>query len=344
MHLRVPPAHLAERLTREGARPAEPLSPSEASPAEPRSVLGLDVVTPEQLGGAHATWEVFQQPGFLDILARHYDLAASRHHGMSILGRHVPVLGMVRAKLYSPEAAVGATWHRRVDELPIGRLDVLTNVRAPGAVGTPVSPPDLYAFVIDLRRGAHELFARFSPQARKVIRRAERAGMTVRRTADETDLASFHEVVLRVTRGGADYEVPELALLRAIMRARYGRLYVLEHGGRVVGGQFLLVHRSSQAFLLAYDRQACHGLPGNLLYWRVMQGEIEAGMPFLDLGAQSLSLHPGLTTVKRSFSPSLLAAWRYELSPSRWRCALDEAWRWRRPAAASGQRPGVDRP
>jgi hypothetical protein len=58
-----------------------------------------------------------------------------------------------------------------------------------------------------------------------------------------------------------------------------------------------------------------------------MQGEIEAGMPFNDMGAQSLVSHPSLTAAKRIFSPLLVPAYRYELTHSRWRAVLYDGWR-----------------
>ncbi len=90
----------------------------------------------------------------------------------------------------------------------------------------------------------------------------------------------------------------------------------------------MLVNRYSHGYVSVFDRHACGGLPGNLLYWGVIQGEIEAKMPFLDLGAQSLSTHPGITTAKLGFAPHLVPAYRYELAPSRWRATIDDAWRW----------------
>ncbi len=273
-------------------------------------------------------WEIFQQPRFLDIYARHFGWSVVEHRGVLIFARSVPGLGLMRTQVYSPEAGAGADWHRILTDLPTGRIEVMTNVPAPDSVATPVSAPDLNSYVIDLRRGTESLFASFESKTRKAIRRADRENMTVRPTQDARDLTKFHEVLVRITRGGTVYHVPALALLHAIMRAGFARLYVMEYGGHIVGGVFLLVNRYSQGYVSGFDRHACNGLPGYLLYWGAIQGEIEAKMPFLDLGAQRASTHPGLTRAKCALSPNLVPVFRYELTLSGWRATVGDAWRW----------------
>lgn len=272
-------------------------------------------------------WEILQHPPFLDMYARHFGWSVLEHHGVHIIGRRLPGLGLVRAKAYSPEGGAGGNWHGALQDLPTGRVEVMTNARAPEWFGTPSSPPDLHSLVVDLRGGADAVFARFEPRTRRAIYRGEKAGLAVRATDDRQDVARLYELLMRASGGGVHYEVTHLSLLEAILRTGFGRLYVIVFRGKIVGGTFQLVHRYSHGYLGTFDRQACDGLPGNLLYWGVMQGEIAAGIPFLDLGAQSLSLQPGLTLAKRSYSPYMLPAYRYEFTPSRWRAALDDAWR-----------------
>lgn len=268
-----------------------------------------------------------QRPEVLGIYARHYRCGLIEHAGIHLIRRSVRGVGTLRATAYSPEAS-RADWYQALADVPAGHVEVLTNAAAPPGAAGPVSAPDLHSFVIDLRQGRDALFASFRPQARKLIRRGLRLGASVRCTQDMADLAAFHAVLLRVTRGGLTYEAPALDLLAALLGSGFGRLYVLEHEGRIVGGQFLLVHRHAHAYVLAHDREACRGLTSSLLYWCVMQGEMEAGMPLLDLGTQSLSLHPGLVAAKSNFSPVLVPAYRYVLTPSRWRSAVDDGWRW----------------
>jgi hypothetical protein len=291
--------------------------------AEP-SLKRLSIVTPREMGINLGAWEMFQHPRFLDIYASHYGWRVLAHHGVLIFARSVPGLGLMRTQVYSPEAGGGAQWHRILRDLPAGRIEVMTNAPAPESLARPTSPPDLHSLIIDLRPGIDDLFASFESRTRKAIRRAEREGMTVGPARDLADLDAFHALLMRVTRGGTVYQAPDLSLLHAITRGGFSRLYVARHGGQIVGGAFLLTNRYSHGFVSCFDPQACGGLPGNLLYWGVIQGEIEAGMPFLDLGAQSLSQQPGLTMAKRSFSPFLLPAYRYELTPSPWRARVGD--------------------
>lgn len=297
------------------------------APAVAPAIKHLSVVTPAEVGLGVGAWEIFQQPRFLDIYASHFGWKVVAHHGVLIFARSIPGLGLLKTQVYSPEAGGGEQWHRILQDLPTGRIEVMTNAPAPSSLASPVSPPDLYSLIVDLRLGADALFASFEHRTRKAVRRAEKDGMTVRVTQDQKDLAEFHELLLRVTRGGTVYAAPDLSLLGAILRAGFARLYVAHLGSTMAGGAFMLVNRHTHGLVSAFDPAACNGLPGNLLYWGVIQGEIEAGIPFLDLGAQSLSQQPGLTMAKRSFSPYLVPAYRYELSPSRWRARIGDAWR-----------------
>ena len=91
----------------------------------------------------------------------------------------------------------------------------------------------------------------------------------------------------------------------------------------------MLTNRYSHGFVSCVAPQACGGLPGNLLYWGVIQGEIEAGIPFLDLGAQSLSQQPGLTMAKRSFSPPCNSEPLLSFDLARWQSSVSrEATAW----------------
>jgi hypothetical protein len=304
--------------------------------AGPAPLQGAKFATPQELGLEFGAWEIFQHPRFVDVYASYFGWTVMVEHGVVIFARRVPGLGLLRAQAYAPEAGGGADWHRILGDLPAGRIEVMTNAPVPASVAMAVSPPDLHSFLIDLRAGAGGLFERLDTRTRKAIRKGERENLTVRATSDPRDLAGFHEVLWRVTEGGVVYDAPDAGLLLAIMRAGFARLYVIEHGGKIVGGLTLLVNRYSHGYVSAFDRHACNGLPGHLLYWKAIEGEIEAGMPFLDLGAQRLSAHPGITKVKLGFSPALVPAYRYELALSRWRASIGDAWRWiKRPRATA---------
>lgn len=288
----------------------------------------MDVLSPVELGMDFGCWEVLQQPAFLELFARQFGWSVISHRRVHLIGRRVPGVGLIRAKVFSPEASAGAEWHRALEDLPAGHIEVMTNATPHGAAALPVSPSDLYSFVVDLRRGSDALFASFKAQTRNAIRRGLREGMRVQATQERSDLSKFYDVLQRVTRNGTLYDVPDLCLLRSIMDAGFGRLYVIGRSGETFGGMFLLTHVYSHAYLLAFDRKASNRLPGNLLYWGAMQGEIEAGVPFLDLGAQSLSEDPArLNFTKRGFSPYLVPAFRYQFTACRWRAKLDVALR-----------------
>jgi len=289
-------------------------------------VAGFKVAEAAALGFAGA-WEIFQHSPFLQIYARHYGWQVIEHHGLVFAARRVPGLGLMRARLYAPEAGGNGDWPRLVEDLRAAELEVWTTHPVSSPNLRPSSAADLYSMVVDLRRGPDEVHARFESRARKAIRQAGRAGMQVRRSDNPRDLSDFHALLGRVTEQGKRYEQPPLALLKALHESGYARLYLARYQDRTVGGVFVLSYRHAYGLVSGFVPQDCHGLPSTLLYWETMRGEMTLGMPFLDMGVQTLSGNPGLVLAKRAYSPVLVPTYRYDLSPSPWRQKLAGAWR-----------------
>ena len=290
-------------------------------------MTGFELVDPDNLGFSMGGWEIFQHAPFLEIYAGHYGWEVVQHHGLLLATRRMPGLGMLRAQLFSPEVAARRDWDCLIEDLSAGQLEIMTNHPSRSSNLVPSSAADLYSMVVDLRIGVEGLFTRFEGRARKAVRRASKEGMRVRLAADQRDVSDFHVLLGRVTEGGRCYDLPPLALLHALYQSGNARLYLAFYRNRMVGGVFVLTHRYASGLVSGFAPQECEGLPGNLLYWEAMLGEMEVGMPFFDMGAQSLARNPGLTLAKRSYSPVLVPAFRYELTPSLCRHKLLEVWK-----------------
>lgn len=300
---------------------------SELSSPPQGETAGFRITTPDALGFNLGAWEIFQEPRFLDIYARHYRQEVMQHRGMLLLARKMPVAGTLYAKLFSPEASAGVDWRPLLEDLRVGQLEVLTNRPTTSPTAFTTTAGGLYSMLVDLRVGADTLFSGFEGRARKAVRRAAKAGMQIRLAQDKKDVADFHALLEKVTDQGRRYEVPSLELLEAIRQAGFGHLYLAVYQQRIAGGIYVLSNRYAHGFVSGYDPQACDGLPGNLLYWKTMLGEMGRGIPFFDLGAQNLGDNPNLTLAKRVYAPVLLPAFRYELQPSPCRNKLLMAWR-----------------
>ncbi len=286
-------------------------------------LTGLEVADPGDLGFTLGGWEIFQHAPFLEIFARHHRASVVRHQGLLLIARRVRGIGMLRAQVLSPEAAGADEWSRCLDGLPVGQIEVITNRRATSASLRPTPPADMYSMVIDLRDGSEALLARFEPRARKAIRRGRAGGLRVLVAEDRVDVSRFHALLEHVSGQGRRYGVPALPLLTDLLESGHGRLYMALHRDRLVGGVFVLAHRYAHGLVSGFAPEQCGGLPGNVLYWETLVGEMARGMPFFDLGTQSLTVNPGITLAKRSYSPVLVPAFRYEIRPSPWRGALN---------------------
>ncbi|MCQ9376820.1 GNAT family N-acetyltransferase [Methyloversatilis sp. XJ19-49] len=268
-----------------------------------------------------APWMVYQDPRFLDLLAAHYDWRREVWSGVNALGRPLPGLGALRAKVWNPEVC-GDDWCKALLEAPVGYFDVMSNfaVQVPGV--RCISSPDLMSMLVDLSGGADAIFERMESRARKGIRHALREGLTSACSASADDLTALHALLLRVTDGGRKYEVPPLPLLQALQAAGLSRTYVARWGGQVVGGGVCLGTTISHGFVSGFDAAACKGLPGTLLYYDLLVAEGALGATHFDLGAQSVQDHPGLALAKRAYSPIQIPAYRYLIEPRSARARL----------------------
>lgn len=282
-----------------------------------------ETVSPSVIGSS--PWEAFQSAALLAVCERHYGWKARNWSGVRGLARHLPLVGDLRARVFGPEASVGAAWAERLAVAPAGCIDVMTNVSVTDDRFECVSPPDLVSMLVNLDGGRDALFERFEGRARKAVRRAQREGLEVTCHAHAREVRPFHELLMRLTGGGQLYEVPPLPLLELLHEAGLARLHVARWQGVTIGGICVIGNVVAHGYVSGFDAAACNGLPGSLLYWETMSAEAEGGCRWFDLGAQSPSGQPGLALAKRAYSPVHVPAFRYMVKPTTTRAALARA-------------------
>jgi CelD/BcsL family acetyltransferase involved in cellulose biosynthesis len=143
--------------------------------------------------------------------------------------------------------------------------------------------------VVDISRGFDHLWReQFDKPRRRRVRRAEEAGVTVRRGNGAGDMAAFMEVYrerLRDWKSGSGH--PE-ALFFALMEhgGEQVRLYVAEHEGAVVGGHLNFYYKDAViAWYGMTSTRAGDTQAGTLLYSVCMREACEAGFRTYNLGA-----------------------------------------------------------
>ena len=296
----------------------------QALPAAPVTAKAKDLLRELPLQSAASAgldlgaWEVFQHRPLLEVYARFYGHRVIDADGVLVAVKTLPVLGAMRAQVYSPEAGAGADWPRHLEGLHVGELVVMSN-QAAGAGWSHASADDLVSMVIDLRGDEAALWTRFEQRARTAARKGERAGVEIVPTDRPLDLIDFYEVVQRMSAGGTRFPVPAIGLLQALLGGGHGTLYLARQGAQVLGGCVVLRHRYAHALLSGFDVQASGGLPSTHLYVQVMQHEQALGMPFLDFGPHNVQAHAPLVLAKRAFRPLIVPAYRYEHAGRGWR-------------------------
>ncbi len=302
------PAHAAPAAARAGADP---------SAAAVDLLRDLPVQPAAQAGLTLGAWQMFQHRPLLEIYAAYYGYRVVDADGVLVVVKSLPLLGAMRAQVYSPEASAVADWPRRLDRLAVGEMVVMTN--QPACAGWQSASADLVSMVIDLRGDEAALWARFEQRARTAARKGERAGVEIVPTTQPGDLHDFYAVVHRLSDGGQRFPLPALGLLEALLAAGHGTLYLARQQQQVLGGCVVLRERYAHALLSGFDAQACGGLPSTHLYVQVMLHEQAHGMPFLDFGPHDVRTDGKLVLAKRAFKPLIVPAYRYERPGSGWR-------------------------
>lgn len=144
--------------------------------------------------------------------------------------------------------------------------------------------------VVDLDKSYAEVEAGFRPSARNKIRKARRAGVTVRRGESESDFLAYHDMLLECARRwGSPPGIGEAFLLE-LRRLAGDSVQVLlaEHEGAVIGGDLNFAYGDTVFNWGNVSRDAARTLaPNNLLHATAMQEGIRDGRKVYNLGSSA---------------------------------------------------------
>lgn len=159
---------------------------------------------------------------------------------------------------------------------------------------------------IDLTASAEATWERIEPAARRAVRKAERAGISVRASTTETDVRTFFEMHLAVRKRkyrllAQPYRFFD-AIRRWFMTPGNGVVLLAEIDGAAIGGVLLLCWRDR----LYYKFNASHAeelsvRPNDLLMWTAIRYGQERGLRELDLGLSDWD-QEGLVRYKRKYA------------------------------------------
>ena len=168
---------------------------------------------------------------------------------------------------------------------------------------------------LDLRPALPLIFRRFHPSStRRVIRRAEREGLTYEAGTSDHLLSSFYRL-LRLTRRRHGLPPQPLAWFRNLVACLGERvtIHVASNGGQPIASILTLSFRTTMVYKYGGSDARHHRLGGMpFLFWRAIQAAKEGGIEELDLGRSDLN-QPGLIAFKDHLGAkrSTVTYWRY---------------------------------
>ena len=268
-------------------------------------------------------FEIFQDPGFIEIFTKHNNLQIFDLDGLIVLMTKSRLLGYTNGILGSPEVfGTFDQWWKRIERLNYAYLKIHTTQKVDSLSRYCISQEDDYCMFNDLSVGEENLFKQFTKKCRETIRRGERRGVFTREGKDEEDLKEFYQILLKVSDNGKIFYIPGYSFIKDIFYSSYGKLLLTIGEDRIIGGYFLLLTQNMHAWTGGVDKEFSHLAPGNLMVFEFMKWGIANGYRFFGFGNQSLRENPNLTKYKMSFNPLLKPAYTYNVPKSKMKILL----------------------
>jgi hypothetical protein len=190
------------------------------------------------------------------------------------------------------------------------------------------------AQIVRLARPAAEIQAGFKPTARNKIRKAQSAGVTVRRASGETDFLEYGRILADCSRrwGGRCDFGPVFFRELARLDPDVVQMWLAEHEGRVIGGDLnFVLHGMIVNWGNVSLESAKQLAPNNLLHATAMEEGQRAGLALMNLGASAGI--PGVDAFKASFGTERVPFRRFTMEKPWYRAAKRLLRRGRRGAA-----------
>ncbi len=158
----------------------------------------------------------------------------------------------------------------------------------------------------DLTEDIETIFGKIHSSSRRNIRKADRAGVSVRITVQESDLRAFFEMHLKIRKNKYQLLAQPYCFLQNIWRnfveTGQGALMLAEHEGNIIGGTFYLKWKDRLYYKFnASSPDAQNMRPNDLLMWEGVKYAKEEGLTFLDLGLSDWG-QDGLIRYKQKYA------------------------------------------
>lgn len=165
---------------------------------------------------------------------------------------------------------------------------------------------------IDLVAGYETVWSGFRPSARNKVRKAEKAGVSVKRAVSESDFLTYHDMLVECSeRWGVDCLFGP-GFFSALSRQSRDmvQMWLAEHEGEIIGGDLNFVLHGRIMNWGNVSRHSARALaPNNLLHAAAMDEGAARGLFLYDLGS-SAGIE-GVDAFKSAFGTTLVPLARY---------------------------------
>jgi CelD/BcsL family acetyltransferase involved in cellulose biosynthesis len=165
---------------------------------------------------------------------------------------------------------------------------------------------------IRLDAGFDVVWSGFKPSARNKVRKARKAGVTVRRASSESDFLSYHEMLLECCGRWGEREIFGRTFFAHLSRldTELVQMWLAEHEGNVIGGDLnFAAHGRIMNWGNVSRTSALRLAPNNLLHAAAMEDGADRGYVEYDLGASAGIA--GVDSFKAAFGTTLVPLIHY---------------------------------
>jgi CelD/BcsL family acetyltransferase involved in cellulose biosynthesis len=204
-------------------------------------------------------------------------------------------------------------------------------LRGGGPWLAPASPSTrFYRHVLDLRAGATALWGRCDESVRRAVRKAERSGLKVEFSTEETAVREFFALFCQTRRKHGAPPQPFrffASIQKHVLQRGLGWVALARHEGRPVAAA-IYFHSGPHALYKfgGSDETRQHLRGNNLVMWAAIEKYAREGFASFDFGRTSLD-NEGLRKFKASWGAveSDLDYWRYDVAAEKFVNVPDRA-------------------
>ncbi|MCK0131228.1 peptidoglycan bridge formation glycyltransferase FemA/FemB family protein [Flavobacteriaceae bacterium F08102] len=168
-------------------------------------------------------------------------------------------------------------------------------------------------FLINLE-SEEEVFAKFTSEKRRQIRRALREGCEISYENSEENVQGVYSVLAKTYKEKVKKPLPEIHFFKELIRQDFANIIAVMYHGEIIGGGFFLYNDKT-----IYDWYRCgnditfkHQYPSTLTAWGVMLYGLNANMKQFDfMGAGIRGEEYGVRKFKAQFGGELVEYGRY---------------------------------